>query len=118
MTNGIMKSNGPSTINPARSTRQLPAILAALARLQMKQHRPMPHILQQAPFRQRGVSCVLFSYAYEEHTAESKHILQERSIPVTTFVSHTPLTTKSARQQNMTGVHSIEDIGFQGEMKS
>ncbi len=118
MTNGIMKNSGASTVTPARSTRQLPAILAALARLQMKQHGPMAHTLQQAPFRQRGVSCVLFSYAYEEHTAESKHILQERHIPVTTFVSHTLLTTKSARQQNMTGVHSIDDIGLQGEKKS
>ena len=118
MTNGIMKSNGPSTVNPARSARQLPAILAALARLQMKQHSPITHALQQAPFRQRGVSCALFSYAYEAHTAESKHILQKRNIPVTTFVSHSPLTTKSARQQNMTDVHSIDDIGLQGEKKS
>jgi len=118
MTNGIMKNNGASTVTPARSTHQLPAILAALARLQMKQQRSMAHVIQQAPFRQRGVSCVLFSYAYEEDTAQSQHILQERHIPVTTFVSHPNLTTNFARQRNMTGVHSIDDIGLQGEKKA
>ena len=113
MTNGMMKNNGASTVSPVRSTRQLPAILAALARLQMKQHRPMTQAIQQTPFNQRGVSCVLFSYAYEEDTAESKHILQERHIPVTTFVSHSSLKPDSARQGSMTGVHSIYDIGLQ-----
>lgn len=118
MTNGIMKNGGASTITPARSTRQLPKILEALARLQMKQHRPMTQTIRQAPFKQRGVSCVLFSYAYQEDTAESKHILQERHIPVTTFVSHSPLASDSVRQRSMTGVHPIDAIGLQGERNS
>ena len=112
MTNGIMKGGGVSTVTPARSTRQLPAILEMLARLQMQQHGPMTHTIQQTPFKHRGVSCVIFSYAYGEDTAESKHILQERRIPVTTFVSHSPFAPGSAQQQ---GVHPIDDIRFQGE---
>ncbi len=115
MTNGIMEGSGVSMVSPARSTRQLPAILEALARLQMKQHRPMTHTIRQASFRQRGVSCVLFSYAYGQDTAESKHILQERRIPVITFVSHCHVAADSVEQQTMTGVHPIDDIRLQRE---
>jgi uncharacterized protein (DUF58 family) len=118
MTNGIMKGGGAPTVAPARSTRQLPAILETLARLRMKQHRPMGHAIQQAPFKRQGVSCVLFSYAYGEDTAESKHILQERRIPVTTFVSHSHVASDSAQQQTMTGVHPIDDIRLQRENPS
>jgi uncharacterized protein (DUF58 family) len=118
MTNGIMKGGGAAMITPALGTRQLPKILEALARLQMKQHQPMTHAVRQTPFKQRGVSCVLFSYAYEKDTAESKHILQERHMPVTTFVSHSPFTTDSARQRRITAVHPIDDTGLQGEKKS
>jgi len=118
MTNGIMKGGGAVTVTPARSTRQLPAILEALARLQMKQHKPMTHTIRQAPFKQRGVSCVLFSYACGEDTAESKHILQERHIPVTTFVSHSPSAPDSARQRTIAEVYPIDDIHLQGEKKS
>ena len=118
MTNGIIKGGGASTVTPARSTRRLPEILETLARLQMKQHRPMTHTIRQAPFKQRGVSCVLFSYAYEVDTAKSKHILQERHIPVTTFISQTSLAPRSARKRAMAGVHPIDDIGLQGEKQS
>lgn len=115
MTNGVMKGGGVSTVTPARSTRQLPAILEALARLQMKQHRSMTHIIRQAPFKQRGVSCAFFSYAYGEDTDESKHILQERRIPVTTFVCHPHFAPDSDQKQTMAGVHPIDDIRFQEE---
>jgi uncharacterized protein (DUF58 family) len=115
MTNGVMKGGGVSTVTPARGTRQLPAILEALARLQMKQHRSMPGIIRQAPFKQRGVSCAFFSYAYGEDTDKSNHLLQERRIPVTTFVCHSPFAPDSAQQQTMSGVHPIDDIRFQEE---
>jgi len=116
MTNGVMKGGGVSTVAPARNTtRQLPAILEVLARLQMMQHRSMKHIIRQTPFKQRGVSCAIFSYAYGKDTDESKHILQERRIPVSTFVCHSHFAPDSAQQQTMSGVHSIDDIRLQKE---
>ncbi len=115
MTNGIIKGGGASEVAPARNTHQLPAILEVLARLQIKQSRSMMHALQQTPFKRRGISCALFSYTYGEDTAESKRILQERSIPVSIFVCHSDSTLDSAKQQTMAGLHSIDSIRPQGE---
>lgn len=118
MTNGTMKGGGVPTVAPARNAHQLPAILEALARLQMKRHSPMTHAIQKAPFKQRAVSCVIFSYTYGKDIVESKGILQKRRIPVTTFVHRFPFATEADLQRPMTGVHLIDDIRFQGEKPS
>jgi len=115
MTNGVMKGGGVSTVAPARSTRQLPAIMEVLARLQIMQYKPMKRIIRQAPFKQRGVSCAIFSYACGKDTDELKHILRERHIPVSTFACHSHLAPAPAQQQTMTDVHSIDDIRLQEE---
>jgi hypothetical protein len=75
----------------------------------------MTHVIQQAPFKQRGVSCAIFSYAYGEDTDKTKHILQERRIPVTAFVCHSHIPPGSAQQQTMAGVRPIDDIRLQEE---
>jgi len=113
MTNGVIKGGPASEVAPARNSRQLPAILEVLARLQRKQYKPMTHTLQQAPFKRRGISCAFFSYAYEEDTAESKHILQARNIPVSIFVCHSDSPLDSAKQQPLAGFHLIDSIRAQ-----
>jgi uncharacterized protein (DUF58 family) len=118
MTNGVMKGGGVSMVTPARSARQLPAILETLARLQIQQHRSMTQIMRQAPFKRQGVSCAIFSYAYGEDTAELKRILQERRIPVTVFVCRSHSAPDSVQPQTMTGVHPIDDIRSQEENQS
>jgi uncharacterized protein (DUF58 family) len=118
MTNGMMKGAGTSTVIPARNAHQLPAILEALARLQMKRHSPMAHAIRGAPFKQRAVSCLIFSYSYGKDIVESKNLLQKRRVPVTMFVSHFPLAPDADLRQSLTGVHPIDDIRFQGESPS
>lgn len=115
MTNGVMKGGGVSMVAPTRSPGQLPAILEALARLQMTQHRSMTRVIRQTPFKQRGVSCAIFSYIYGKDTDKSKHILQERRIPVSIFVCHSHFTPDVTQQQTMAGVHAIDDIRPQEE---
>ncbi len=118
MTNGVIKGGAACEVAPARNSRQLPAILEVLARLQIKQYRSMTHTLQQAPFKRRGISCAYFSYAYGENTAESKRILQERSIPVSIFVCHSDSTPDPAKQQSLAGFHLIDSIRLQEERRS
>jgi uncharacterized protein (DUF58 family) len=118
MTNGTMKGGGVSTVAPSRNAHQLPAILEALARLQMKRHSPMAHAIQKAPFKQRAVSCVIFSYTYGKDIVESKGLLQKRRVPVTTFVHRFPFAPEADLQRPTTGVHLIDDIRFQGEKPS
>ena len=115
VTNGVMKGGDVSTVSPARSARQLPAILETLARLQMQQRMSMIETLRTASFKQRGISCVFFSYAYDTEATESKRILQERRIPVSFFVCRSPSTPDSVRHPIMDGHHSIDDIRAQEE---
>jgi uncharacterized protein (DUF58 family) len=109
-TNGLMKGGGVSMVAPARSAHQLPRLLEALARVQMKQHNTMTQTLKQAPFRRRGISCAFFTYAYGQDTKESKRILGERHIPVTLFVSHSDSLPDADQHPPGTGFHLINNI--------
>ena len=115
ITNGLMKGGDVSTVTPARSSRQLPRILEALARVQMQQHRSMTHTLRQASFRRRGISCAFFTYAYGQDTMEPRRILRDRRIPVTLFVCHSDSVSDSAHQTPGDPFHIIDHIRLQKE---
>jgi uncharacterized protein (DUF58 family) len=113
ITNGASKGGDFSMVPLARGPRQLPAILEALARLQMTQKRPMEQIIRQTPGSRRGSSCAYFSYEDGKAAVQIKKFCQKRNIPVTVFVCRLNPEFHAFQQRDMAGIQLINEICIQ-----
>jgi uncharacterized protein (DUF58 family) len=113
ITNGASPGGNFSAIAPGRNPRQLTDILEALARLQMRQKRPMQDIVRLIPGSRRGLSCAYFSYEDGETTVQMKKYCGNHNIPVAMFVCRPNPESDALQQADMAGVHLMDEISIQ-----
>ena len=113
VTNGVLTGGGSCVLYPNRASGQLPAILEALARLQLSQTGEFEPIMFRTLGSRRGVSCACFSYKPSRVTAGIQKYCQRHKIPLTFFVCHSDLASEPIRPKSKTAVHTLDEICIQ-----
>jgi hypothetical protein len=85
-TNGLTLG-GDFSLTPAGQGPQLvPAVLEALARVQMKPASSLTEFMQQAVIPVRGISCLCFACEDSPEWARTRRLYRQKHIPLALFV--------------------------------
>ncbi len=79
--NGATKGQGSAIVPVARNYQQLPTLLEALARLEMKSAGDVKDLLRHSLALAWGISCVYFSHAEDETLFSAKEYFAQRQTP-------------------------------------
>lgn len=110
VTNGVIVGEGQNIVPITRNTKQLPAILEVLARLQMEPKRDLIDTLRYGLELSWGVSCVHFSYEENERVVPLKEYFKHRKTPVMFFVCHPRFTLREDSSKVWHKIHRLDDI--------
>jgi hypothetical protein len=110
VTNGVVVGEGPTIVPITRNSKQLPAILEVLARLQMEPKRDLIDTLRYGLELSWGVSCVHFSYEENERVVPLKEYFKHRKTPVMFFVCRPRSTSGEDRSKVWQKIHRLDDI--------
>jgi uncharacterized protein (DUF58 family) len=118
MTNGALAGGGSALLPIARGPRQLPAILEALARLQMESQRGGMETLLQSSASPWGASCVYFTYEEDGTTLAVEEYFRHQNKPVVFLVSkpQSPAGENAAKVQGK--IYRTSDICLEGGSKA
>lgn len=109
-TNGRQTGGGSNAIPIGCGSRQIAAILEALAKIQTRQEETMQQAIERTVGSLRGVSCVQFCHADGPSAAGLEKFLHRRNIPVTFLVCRRNLTSQPLRNKNGTRFYTIDEI--------
>jgi len=110
VTNGVIVGEGQNIVPITRNSKQLPAILEVLARLQMEPKRDLIDTLRYGLELSWGVSCVHFSYEENERVVPLKEYFKHRKTPVMFFVCRPRSTSGEDRSKVWQKIHRLDDI--------
>ncbi len=110
VTNGAIVGEGQNIVPITRNSKQLPAILEVLARLQMEPKRDLIDTLRYGLELSWGVSCVHFSYEENERVVPLKEYFKHRKTPVMFFVCRPRSTSGEDRSKVWQKIHRLDDI--------
>jgi uncharacterized protein (DUF58 family) len=110
VTNGVIVGEGQNIVPITRNSKQLPAILEVLARLQMEPKRDLIDTLRYGLELSWDVSCVHFSYEENERVVPLKEYFKHRKTPVMFFVCRPRSTSGEDRSKVWQKIHRLDDI--------
>jgi uncharacterized protein (DUF58 family) len=110
ITNGAMKGGGPPILPIARSPQQLPAMLEALARLQMEPARDLIDMMRLHMGLPWGISCLYFALEDDGAAQAAGEFFARRRIPVLFFVSQVFGASGETRSMHGGVVRSLDEI--------
>ena len=113
--NGTLKGGRSAEIPLTRGSRQVPAILETLARMQARPQGPVTKVIKQFLGSQRGISCVHFCYQDDSSVTEMEIFFQKRQIPVTFLVCRRNPNDQPSGRLNR---YSIDDIRLDRSRKT
>lgn len=111
-TNGITLGGDFSSTPAGQGPQQVPAVLEALARVQMKPGNALTEFMQQAVIPLRGISCLCFACEDSPEWAHMRRLCRQKHIPLTLFV-HQFADAAPAIQK--TGALLLEDLLTDGK---
>jgi uncharacterized protein (DUF58 family) len=108
--NGTLTGCNSSVTPIIRGSRQIPAILETLARMQTMPSGSITQVIKQSLGSQRGVSCVHLCYEDDPSVADMEKFFQKRQIPVTFLVGRRDRKSQPARGKKGIYLYSIDEI--------
>jgi hypothetical protein len=108
-TNGTTLGGEFSLTPTGQGPQQVPAVLEALARLQMRSSASLIEIIQQAVMPVHGISCLCFAYENAPVLEQTRLLCRQKHIPLTLFVHqvHGSSPASEERQRTEAEVDSI-----------
>ena len=85
-TNGSTLGGDFSLAPTGQGPRQVPAVLEALARVEMKPGKSLTETMQQAVIPMRGISCICFAYDVSSELEHMHCLCRQKHIPLSLFV--------------------------------
>jgi len=110
LTNGRSRGGDYSVVPAGRGPRQLPHILEALARLQMKQNARLSHVLKKIPGSLQGSSCALFCGQKKTDSDRMQRCCRKRNMRLTLFAWHVDDIDPDTRHGGSPAIQTIETL--------